>query len=142
MKKNITYFFNSLMILLSLFILSCREDVILPENLDTNVNQPIQSNETNSYSFTLNAQEISIDILNNANFTSNRARVNISINDYSSGHVTVKVLDEQMNDRFSYFGNDNESFFTESLFGFIPGSVSIKAVEFTGNLKVELYRTF
>ncbi|MEJ2196666.1 MAG: hypothetical protein P8X73_17675, partial [Ignavibacteriaceae bacterium] len=62
--------------------------------------------------------------------------------DYSSGYVSVRVIDRQTNNRFSYFGNDDENFFTESLNGYVPASVGIKAVDFSGKLKIELHRTF
>jgi hypothetical protein len=125
-----------------LLLLSCREDIIVPDNLATNINEPILINESNSYSFVINAQNISIDVVNNTNFSASTSRISITIVDYSSGYVGVRIIDKQTNNRFSYFGNDDEDFFTESLNGYVPASVGIKAVDFSGKLKIELNRTF
>jgi hypothetical protein len=140
MKRIFIYIYFFVTVIL-LFI-SCREDIIEPDNFATNVNQPILINESNSYSFVINAQNISIDVINNTNFSANTSRVSITIVDYSSGYVSVRIIDNQTNNRFSYFGNDDEDFFTESLNGYVPASVRIKAVDFSGKLKIELNRTF
>ena len=132
------YFFVTVILL----FISCREDIIAPDNFATNVNEPILINESNSYSFVINAQNISIDVVNNTNFSANTSRVSITIVDYSSGYVSVKIIDKQTNNRFTYFGNDEEDFFTESLNGYVPASVGIRTVDFSGKLKIELNRTF
>jgi hypothetical protein len=125
-----------------LLFISCREDIIAPDNFVTNVNEPILINERNTYSFVLNAQNISIDVVNSTHFNASTSRVSITIVDYSSGYVSVRIIDNQTNNRFSYFGNDDENFFSESLVGYVPASVGIKAVDFSGKLKIELYKTF
>ncbi len=140
MKRIIIYIYLFATVIL-LFI-SCREDIIAPDNFATNVNEPILINESNSYSFVINAQNISIDVINNTNFSANTSRISITIIDYSSGYVRVKIIDKQSNSRFSYFGNDDEDFFTESLNGYVPASVGIKTVDFSGKLKIELKKTF
>ena len=132
------YFFVTVILL----FISCREDIIAPDNFATNVNEPILLNESNSYSFVINAQNISIDVVNNTNFSANTSRISITIIDYSSGYVSVRIIDKQSNNRFSYFGNDDEDFFTQSLNGYVPASVGIKTVDFSGKLKIQLNRTF
>ncbi|MGB5850537.1 MAG: hypothetical protein WBH40_18760 [Ignavibacteriaceae bacterium] len=140
MKRIFIYiYFSFTVILLSI---SCREEIIAPDNFATTVNEPILINESNSYSFIINAENISIDVVNNTNFSANTSRVSITIADYSSGYVSVRIIDKQSNNRFSYFGNDDQDFFTESLNGYVPASVGIKAVDFSGKLKIELNRTF
>ena len=140
MKRIIIYIYFFVTVIV-LFI-SCREDIIEPNNFATNVNEPILINESNSYSFVINAQNISIDVVNNTNFNANTSRVSITIVDYSSGYVSVRIIDKQTNNRFTYFGNDEEDFFSESLNGYVPASVGIKTVDFSGKLKIELNRTF
>jgi len=132
------YFF----IAVGLLSISCREDIIAPDKFTTNVNEPILINEPNTYSFVINAQNISIDVVNSTQFSANTSRVSITIVDYSSGYVSVRIIDKQTNNRFSYFGNDDENFYTESLNGYVPASVGIKAVNFSGKLKIELNKTF
>lgn len=141
MKKNASFFLPFILALVFI-VISCRENVLLPEQYTTTINEPIQKNEQNSYSFTINAQNISIDVVNVAQFTSHTSRITISIQDYSSGNVSVRVNDKEMNSRFSYFGNEDEDLYTESLIGYVPGSISISTVNFTGILSIRLNRTF
>jgi len=140
MKRIFNYIY--LFVTVILLSISCREDFIAPDNFATNVNEPILINEPNSYSFVINAQNISINVVNNTNFSANTSRISITIVDYSSGYVSVKIIDKQSNNRFSYFGNDDQDFFTESLNGYVPAAVGIKAVDFSGKLKIDLNRTF
>jgi len=140
MKRIFIYI--CLFVTVILLSISCREDIIAPDNFVTNVNEPILINESNSYSFVINAQNISIDVVNNTNFSTNTSRISITIVDYSSGYVSVRIIDKQSNNRFSYFGNDDQDFFTEALNGYVPASVGIKAVDFSGKLKIDMNRTF
>lgn len=134
---NIFFFFSVL-----LLCISCREEIITPDNYATNVNEPILINESNSFSFVINAQNISIDVVNNTHFSASSSRVSITIVDYSSGYVSVGIIDKQTINRFNYFGNEDERLFTEALHGYVPGSVRIRAVDFSGKLKIELNKTF
>ncbi len=47
--KRIFFYIYFIVNVILLFI-SCREDIIVPENIATNVNEPILQNESNSYS--------------------------------------------------------------------------------------------
>jgi len=140
MKRNLIYIYFIVNVIL--LFLSCREDIIAPDNFATNVNEPILVNESNTYSFVINAQNISIDVVNNIKLNAHKSRVSITIVDYISGSVRIRIIDEQSNSRFSYYGNDEEDLFTEPLNGFVPASVGIRAVDFSGKLKIELNKTF
>jgi hypothetical protein len=139
MKRIFNYIYFIVTVIL---FISCREDIIAPDNFNTPINEPILINESNSFSFVINAQNISIDVVNNTNFSANTSRISITIVDYTSGYISIRIIDEQSNSRFSYFGNDDEEYFSEPLNGYVPRSVGIKAVEFSGKLKFDLNRTF
>ncbi len=141
MIRKINYFCQLLTILLLLFV-SCRENIITPDNFANNINEPILISEPNSYTFFINAENITIDVVNNTSFSSTTSRITISIVNYSSGSVSVRVIDRQSISRFNYFGNDEESLFTEALSGYIPQSVGIRTFNFSGKLKVRLTKTF
>jgi len=134
---HIIFFFT-----VTLQFTSCRENIIAPDNFATSVNEPILINEINSYTFVINAKNISIDVTNDTNFNSFASKISITIIDYSSGSVEVRVIDKQLNDRFSYFGNDDEFFFNELLRGYIPEAIGIKAVDFSGKLRIQLNKSF
>jgi hypothetical protein len=142
MKKIIIHIYPFIIAILFIITPSCREDVITPDNLVTNVNEPIQISEQNSYTFVMNADNISMNVINNTSFSSHISRISISISDYSSGYIRINVLDIQSNDRFSYFGDDDEVYFTEELFGYVPRSIKINTVNFSGKFKIQLTRTF
>lgn len=121
---------------------ACREGILQPEEFVTNPNEPVQINEQNRYTFLLNAVNLSIDVMNNARFSSFTSRISISIIDHSSGSIIVSVSDRESVRRFSYTGNKEENLFSEALVGYIPEEIRIIAQNFTGKLKIQLSRTF
>mgnify|MGYP003503156825 FL=1 len=55
--------------LISIFVLtSCREDIISPGNIAGNVNEPIQENKLNYYTFLINADKLSANFSAKTNF--------------------------------------------------------------------------
>ena len=124
-----------------LLTVGCREDIIEPDTYVGTINEPVQINEPNSYTFIIHAQNISVNVTNNTYISSFTSRISIAIADYSSGYVSISVISRDDNSRFSYFGNGDENFYTESLAGYIPASVRIRAVDFSGKLKIELTKT-
>ena len=104
-------FFSSIIVLILLN--ACREGILQPEELVSNPNEPVQINEQNRYSFLLNAVNLTIDVKNNARFSSLTSRISISIIDHSSGSINVSVSDRESVNRFNYSGNMDESLFTD-----------------------------
>jgi len=136
---------NHRLLILIVFIIvavACREDIIEPDTFVGTVNEPVQINEPNSYTFAIHAQNISVNVTNNTFISSFTSRISISIADYTSGYVSINVTDIDNNSRFTYLGNGDESFFTEALTGYIPAYVGIRAVDFSGKLKIEVTKTF
>ena len=136
---------NHRLLILIVFIIvavACREDIIEPDTFVGTVNEPVQINEPNSYTFAIHAQNISVNVTNNTFISSFTSRISISIADYTSGYVSISITDTDNNSRFTYFGNGDESFFTEALAGYIPAYVGIRAVDFSGKLKIEVTKTF
>jgi len=136
---------NYRLLILLVFILltnACREDIIEPDTFVGAVNEPVEINERNSYKFAIHAQNISVNVTNNTYISSLSSRISISIADYSSGYVSISIIDTENNSRFSHFGNGDESLFTETLGGYIPAYIGIRAVDFSGKLKVDLINTF
>ena len=121
---------------------ACREDIIEPDTFVGVINEPVQINEPNSYTFIIHAQNISVNVTNNTYISSFTSRISISIADHSSGHVRVSITDRDNNSRFSYFGNEEEGLFSEALSGYIPAHVWIRATDFSGKLKIEVTKTF
>ena len=127
--------------ILILLIAACREDIVEPDAFVGTINEPVQINEPNSYTFIIHAQNMSVNVINRTYIASFTSRISISIADHSSGYVSISVIDVDENSRFSYFGNDEESLFSEALIGYIPARIRIRASDFSGKLKVEVRKT-
>jgi hypothetical protein len=129
-----------LIILLS--IISCREEVIEPNNFVGNVNEPIQINQRNSYTFLVNAQELSMNLSANASFNSASTRITITLRDHKSGYVSIIIRDSQNNERYRHTQTEDVSSYSNAINGFIPNTIHIVAVDFSGKLRIELYDVF
>jgi hypothetical protein len=127
-------------LLLFLFI-SCREGVIEPNVFVENVNDPVQLNERNSFTFLLNAESFSMDLTVFPFINSSRSRINVTIADYQTGYAKVSIKDYDNQERYSYFAAEDISYYTEIIDGYVPESVSIKTDNFSGKIKIELRKT-
>jgi len=132
----------SILIIFILLTVTCRENIIEPDTFVGTINEPVQINQRNSYTFIIHAQNISVNVTNNTFLASFTSRISISIADYTSGYVNIRVIDREDNSRFTYFGNEDENFFTESLIGYVPSRIALRAVDFSGKLKIEVTKTF
>ena len=135
---------NRLVFLFSLLILliSCREDIIHPDEIAGNVNEPVQINSRNSYTLIINAKNLSINISALASFNTTLARISVTLVDHESGYVNVIVKDLNDIERFRYFVNTDVNLYTEVIDGYLPNSIDIRLEELSGKLKVQLSRAY
>ena len=131
----------SLLLIILLIALSCREEVIQPDNFVENVNEPVQINERNSYIFLLNAQGLSMDLSVPAYFNSYRTRFNVTLIDYETGYISIAVEDMNNNERFRYFLADNVSYHSDILDGYVLNTIKIRTENFSGKIKVEFRKS-
>ena len=129
------------LLILTILTFSCREDIVEPDTYVGTINEPVQINERNSYTFIIHAQNMSVNVINNTYVTSFTSKISISIVDHSSGFVSISVIDGDDNSRFSYFGDEEERLFSKSLIGYIPARIRISTTNFSGKLKVEVRKT-
>ena len=127
--------------LLLLFLISCREGVIEPNVLVENVNDPVQLNERNSYTFLLNADSFSMDLTVSPFINSSRSRINVTLIDYQTGYARVSIKDYNNRERYSYFAAEDISYHSEIIDGYVPEAVNIKTENFSGKIKIELRKT-
>jgi hypothetical protein len=126
MFPKIKKLFFLLVVLLSL--LSCREEIISPDNFVEGVNQPVQIREFDSYTLLLNA----------SNFT---MEFNITIVDYGSGYTSISVKDINSIERFRYFIANDVPYHSDLLDGYVPSNINIRTENFSGKVKIEFRRT-
>jgi hypothetical protein len=135
LKKNILF----LLVLLS--SLSCREEIISPDNFVEGVNDPVQLRERDSYILLLNADNFTMDLTVPNIFTSIRTRFNVTLADYKSGYTSVTVQDYNSIERFRYFIADEVPYHSDLLDGYVPTKIRIRTQDFSGKIKIEFRRT-
>jgi hypothetical protein len=123
--------------LLIIFSVSCREEIIEPDNLVGNINEPVQLRERNSYSFLVNANKLSMSLSVPLYFSAARTRFNISLIDYESGYTSISVQDMSKIERFRYLIAEEVSYHSELLDGYVPSNIVISAENFTGKIRIE-----
>ena len=136
MKKLIFYIFYFLLVII--IVISCREDIIKPEVLVETVNEPVQVNGTNSYSYYLSARNFTSELVIPAFINGNSSRINITLVEYSGGYARIIIRDSEGSERYRYFMNEDISMYTEITEGYSPRKIEIKTVNFTGNLKIKI----
>jgi hypothetical protein len=128
-----------LIILITSF--SCREEIIEPDNLVGNINEPVQLRERNSYTFLLNARSLTMNMSVPIYFSSSKTRFNVRLIDYESGYANISVQDLSKIERFRYYIAEEVSYHTELLDGYVPTTISIYTDNFSGKIKIEFRKT-
>ncbi len=136
MKKKVLIVFE--FVLLTIFIFGCREEIVTPDTLVQSVNQPVQINETNSYSYFLSGKSFTSKLVIPAYISGNSSRINITLVNYNSGYANIIIKDSQGSERYRHFMAEDISMFTDVTEGYMPKTIEIRTFEFTGDLKIKL----
>ena len=136
-KRYLKYFFFGLVIV-SVISFSCREEIISPQNKSGNVNEPYKSSNRNSYTFILNADNISQTVIDYPSITYSNSRIFISLADYITGSVEIVIATKakQVLYRNRLTENNNGSYGVVE--GIKPEVIEIYFNDFTGKLKLQL----
>jgi hypothetical protein len=125
--------------LISIFIFtSCREDIIVPGNFAGNINEPIQENELNHYTFLINAQNLSSNFSANTNFNYSITKILITITDIEKGSVNIGIEDEIGTSLYNSFIQSNVQSQYRKISGAIPDKIYISFYNFTGKIRLSL----
>ena len=87
--KGIYYFFIGMIFLLT----SCKETTTNTTDVHDNLNAPVTANVTNSFTYTINAKQFSINSTNELNFISDSLVIALSATLFSAGQAIVVVSD-------------------------------------------------
>ena len=137
MKKN-NYYLFCFIFLAVLFINSCREEIVSPNNPAGNVNEPVQYHSNTSYTFIINADKISKSVNNFTSFSTTNVRLYTSVVDITSGSVQVFLLDSYNHAWYSRtFASETKNSAID-FSGNQANLIQIKMNNFTGKLKVQL----
>jgi hypothetical protein len=135
-------FFRSLIYLIPLLILlsGCREEIIPPGNTAGNVNEPVQQRTNNSYSFLINAENISSNVIDYPSLNAFRTRIFMNIRGESSGSVEITFYNDDRLRLYSFLMDDELKVVSNNYEGDSPDVVEIHFRNFTGNLEIKLTR--
>jgi hypothetical protein len=130
--------FLSLVIFIVLIFISCREEIIPPGNFAGDINEPVQENSLNYFSFMINAQDFTQSFFANTNFNYPTTKIIISVFDRTSGSITIRVKDESGFSMFNKKIESNKSDIYQKFLGYLPSKVEISSTNFTGKFKISL----
>ena len=123
---------------LSVLLISCRQEIVPPDNPAGNINEPVYTRTNFSYSFTINANRITTMVIDNTYLNTTRSRIYLVISDHSSGSVEIKVQNDNNFVLYSsVFDNDTDGIFRE-LDGYQPNIITMNFIDFTGKFKFTL----
>ncbi len=125
-----------------LFIIDCRNEVYDPNNRDSNINEPIILNYYNSFTFMINANNITYYDVENTNLEEPLSEINIGIENYKAGYVEIFVTNKNLVSLYSQKLTRNTENLTSTLKGYSPERLAINFHNFTGNLKIVLSSSF
>jgi hypothetical protein len=117
---------------------SCREEIISPSNIAGNINEPVKLNSNTSYSFSINADYISSNVMDSSPFYSLRSSCYVTILDHSSGSVQIIVAALSNHIMFNQTFTADISSFPTVFEGTSPQYIQIKFINFTGKFRFEL----
>ena len=132
----------SVLLFLTLFIFSCREEIVDPGNFAGNINEPIHVNNSNSFTFLINARQFSMNLSVPATLNSSASRISITLNDHESGTVSISIRDSENRERYNHSLAEDVSYFTDLMDGFVPDRVQIRTDSFSGKLRIQLTDAF
>ncbi len=132
----------TLLFIILILSFSCREEIIEPDNIVGNINEPVQITERNSYALLLNARNLTMNLSVPLYFSSARTRFNVRLIDYDSGYTNISVQDISQIERFSYYIAEEVSYHTELLDGYVPTTININTDNFSGKIKIEFRKIF
>ncbi|MCU0331833.1 MAG: hypothetical protein MUE93_00520 [Ignavibacteriaceae bacterium] len=121
---------------------SCREEIIEPNNLVGNINEPIQVRERNSYALLLDAKNLTMSLSVPLYFSAAKTRFNVRLFGYESGYTNISVQDISKIERFRYLIAEEVSYHTELLDGYVPTTININMENFSGKISIEFRKIF
>lgn len=121
-----------------LTISACREDIIEPGNFAGNVNEPIQENLVNNYTFIINAQDFSSNFSVSTNFNFLTSRILLNSSEFAGGLVNINVRDKSGSSIYVSTVETDLTNQSKKITGAIPGKIDISFNNFTGKFKISL----
>lgn len=134
-----TYFrFSLVLIILSLLISSCREDIISPDNPSGNINEPVRLKSNTSYTFILSANDISTTIQDYTGLNSTHSVLIITLINYVQGNAALNIYQYSKQLIFQKMMTDNVDQLSVRFDNVNPYILKYEFTNFTGELKIQV----
>ncbi len=127
------------LVTIALMFSSCREDVVAPGNEAGNVNQPVRLKSGSSYTFIINADNISTSFFDYSGVSSSHAQLLLSLEDYSQGRAAFNIYDTGNRLVYQKLMTDNVKPISASLDGITPVFLEINFTNFSGKLRIQVF---
>lgn len=128
-----------IVLLYAALLSSCREDVVAPGNPAGNINQPIRLKSNSSYTFIINADNISTTLLDYSGISSRHSKLFLVLDDYKQGRASFNITEYSNQLVYQRQLSENLDQMTVSLEGSTPDIINIRFTSFTGKLKIQLF---
>lgn len=136
MKINIGKIFISSIALFLFLFSSCREDIIPPNNPSSNLNQPVRLISSGSYTFILNAHNVSSTYNDYSGLNGTHSLIHLTLVDYKNGTVILHIYNNSQQLIFQKAMAIDIDEFSEYLDNENPATFQIIFNNFSGNLKI------
>ncbi|HKB86892.1 MAG TPA: hypothetical protein VKD08_12015 [Ignavibacteriaceae bacterium] len=137
---NNTHKFSFAFLAISTILFSaCREDVVAPGNEAGNINQPVRLKSGSSYTFIINANNITTSFFDYSGVSSSHAQLLLSLEDYSQGRAGFNIYDTGNRLVYQKLLTDNVEPISASLDGITPVFLEINFTNFSGKLRIQVF---
>lgn len=136
--------FNYLFIyfLLQMLFISCREDIIEPNNPAGNKNFPVREEKENYLNIVINADKLTKEMFFDAQFTSENNMISLTVDDKQSGVCTLRVLSNENKILYSSIIEISNINIRQRINRGLPSKVYLKTDNFTGKIKIIISKSF
>ncbi|MCW8850492.1 MAG: hypothetical protein OQJ81_10980 [Melioribacteraceae bacterium] len=131
--------FRLLILSIIVFLSGCddkKDSINSPIDLvsDSYTNIPVIVNTENSYTFTVNANNLNYITEDELNFSTDSLVISLTLANVRSSDGFIKVFNNNAQEIFSETLNTNKVIVLTDLKGQIPGQIKIELINFTGQL--------
>lgn len=131
-------------IFLLIFVLcniSCRVDIIEPNNPAGNKNIPVKEAKENYFNVAINADRLSTEINFDTNFSSENNIISLKVNDKQSGTCTLSIISSENKILFSAVIEINDLDIRQRINQGIPSKIRLICDNFTGKIKIVIIKS-
>ncbi len=134
-------FISSVSIYLLLINISCRVDIIEPNNPAGNKNIPVREGKENYFNVAINADKLTTEMNFDANFSSEVNSILLKVNDKQSGTCTLRIISSDNRILYSSIIEISDIDVRQRINQGIPSKIRLIYDNFTGKIKIVISKS-